>query len=361
MSSRATALIDLSALRHNYDVVRRLVGNERRIIAMIKADAYGHGLVKIASALSYVDALGVANLDEALQLRHASINTPIVVMKGFFSKEDLPLFLQYDLSPVVHHEYQLSLLENAKLQKPLDVWLKIDTGMHRLGFQKEHATEVLGRVHACSAVKKPVNLMTHLADADNPDPSFTKKQLSEFSSITKGLPGIKSIANSAAILAYPDALEDVVRPGIMLYGVSPFSNRIAREFNLKPAMQLRSKMIAIKHLKQGDQVGYGCEWTCPEDMSIGVVGIGYGDGYPRHAKNGTPVLVNGVLCPLVGRVSMDMITVDLRHQVDVNVGDDVVLWGPSLPIEKIAACADTIPYELLCRLTQRVQFKYEKS
>ena len=358
MSNRARASIDLTALRYNYDVVRRLVGNDRKIIAMIKADAYGHGLTKAALALSNADLLGVANLDEAVMLRDANIHTPIVVMTGFLSEADLPLFLQHELSPVMHHESQLTILENAKLSKPLEVWLKIDTGMHRLGFSVDRAMGVLERIRRCDVIRQPVNIMTHLADADNANQQMTKMQLSVFSDVTQDWAGIKSVSNSAGILAYQESLEDVVRPGIMLYGVSPFFDRTGLQEGLKPVMQLTSKVIAVKNLRQGDKIGYGCTWECPEDMPMGVVGIGYGDGYPRHAKNGTPVLVNGLVCSLVGRVSMDMITVDLRHQPNVTIGDEVVLWGHDLPIEKIAAFADTIPYELLCQLTQRVEFVY---
>lgn len=359
MSSRVKAFIDLSALRYNYDKVRHLVGNNRTIIAMIKADAYGHGLVKTASALSNAGAFfGVASLDEALRLRDAKCDAPIVVMTGFLSEADLPLFLQHGLSLVIHNESQLSLLENAKLSNPLNVWLKIDTGMHRLGFLQDQVMEALKRAQGCDSIVQPVNVMTHLADADNSDKHFTKAQLAAFFEITKNLPGAKSVANSAGILAHRDSLNDVVRPGIMLYGVSPFSGRTGLQEGLKPVMHLTSKIIAVKNLRKGDKVGYGCTWECPEDMKVAAVAMGYGDGYPRHAKSGTPVLVDGVMCPLVGRVSMDMITVDLRHQPNASIGDEVILWGRGLPIEKIAASSDTIAYELLCQLTRRVGFVY---
>jgi len=360
VSSRTKASVDLSALHYNCDVVRRLVGNDRTIIAMIKAGAYGHGLVKAASALSNADALGVASLDAALLLRDANIDAPIVVMLGFLSEADLTLFSQHDLSLVIHNESQLSLLEKAKLSSPLNVWLKIDTGMHRLGFAQDQAMGALDRAQKCDSIRQPVNVMTHLADADNSDKHFTEAQLSAFFEITKNFPGAKSVANSAGILAYRDSLGDVVRPGIMLYGVSPFSGRTGLQEGVKPVMHLTSKIIAIKNLQQGDKVGYGCTWECPEDMKVAVVGIGYGDGYPRHAKNGTPVLVDGIICPLVGRVSMDMITVDLRHQPNASIGDEVILWGRGLPIEKVAASSDTIAYELLCQLTQRVEFVYSE-
>jgi len=358
MSGRAKALIDLGALRNNCDVVRRLVGNDCQILAMIKADAYGHGLLKVADALSEVDALGVANLDEALLLRQRNIKTPVIVMSGFLSQEELSLFPENNLAAVVHHDAQLALLEKVSLQTPLAVWLKIDTGMHRLGFSPDNVNTVVKRLKRCASVQADFGLMTHLADADNVDRQFTQAQLSEFFEVTQSLSQLKSIANSAGILAYRESFQDMVRPGIMLYGVSPFSDRVGLDDHLQPVMHLTSQVIATKDLKQGDKVGYGCTWESPEDMRIAVVGIGYGDGYPRHAKNGTPVLINGVRCPLVGRVSMDMITVDLRHQPDVSVGDEVVLWGRGLPVETIAAAADTIAYELLCQLTRRIAFVY---
>lgn len=358
MSAGPAAYVDLSALRHNLDVIRRLTGGHRKIIAMIKAYAYGHGLLPIANALDGVDVLGVAAINEALTLRQAGISRPILVMTGFTSMDELSLCVQHQLSVVVHHPLQLDLLEKLKGSDVLEAWLKVDTGMHRLGFSINDFPKAYRRLSSISAVKQPIKIMTHLADADNVNCEFTQSQLDLFSELTDSLPGEKSISNSAAVLAYQNIQEDIVRPGIMLYGVSPFADRLASDFNLKPVMRLTSKVIAIKQLKQGDKVGYGCTWECPEDMTLGVVAIGYGDGYPRHIQHNSPVLINGVMCPIVGRVSMDMITVDLRHQKQAKVGDEVVLWGADLPIEKIAASAGAIPYELLCQLTKRVTFHY---
>lgn len=358
MIGRAMASIDLSALQHNCRVVRRLVGPDRKIVAMIKADAYGHGLLPVAKALTSVDALGVATTDEAITLRESGVMTPISVMTGFTTMEELMLFFRHQLSPVIHHPLQLEFLEKAKVSNSIAVCLKVDTGMHRLGFSIDAFKNAFERLSRISTVQQPVQLMTHLADADNPDREFTEFQIQQFSQLTQSLLGIKSIGNSAGILAYPDAWADVVRPGIMLYGVSPFSDRFAEEFNLKPAMHLRSKVITIKPLKKGDRVGYGCMWECPEDMTIAVVGLGYGDGYPWHIKNGTSVLINDTICPTVGRVSMDMMAVDIRRQPNCKIDDEVTLWGHGLPIETIAASAETIPYELLCQLTQRVKVVY---
>jgi len=354
LTSHSTASIDLSALRHNLNVVRRLVGDRRKITAMIKADAYGHGLLPVAKALTDADMLGVVTVAEALALRKANVNKPIIVMMGFTTSEELELFFQYQLSPVIHHPLQLELLERFNASQPIPVWLKVDTGMNRLGFPVDAFQNAFERLSKIKVVQQPIHLMTHLADSDRTDSDFTQRQLQLFAQLTKTLPGLKSVSNSAGILAYPNSLVDVVRPGIMLYGASPFVDRVAADFYLKPVMHLTSKIIAIKPLQQGDHVGYGCTWKCPENMNVAVVAIGYGDGYPRHIQENTPVLINRVLCPIVGRVSMDMITVDLRQQPNAQIGDEVVLWGRGLSIEKIALSAGTIPYELLCQLTQRV-------
>ncbi len=356
MSRGAVATINLSALRNNFSCLRALV-NQRSILAMIKSNGYGHGLLRVAKTLSDADAFGVACLEEALTLRENGIETPIVVMGGFYEANELPDFLKHDLGVVVHRPDQIDLLEKNKLSKPLSVWLKIDTGMHRLGFPADQTTAVYQRLRAIEAVKKPVRIMTHLADADNPDRAFTEAQIKKFAEITHAISAPKSILNSAGIVAYPDALADWVRPGIMLYGVSPFSQRSGIEMGLRPVMTLSAKLIAVKHCRPGDAIGYGCTWHCEEDMPIGIVGIGYGDGYPRHAKSGTPTWLNGKICPLVGRVSMDMIAIDLRARPNAEVGDRVILWGDHLPIEQVATASDTIGYELLCGVTPRVTFR----
>lgn len=354
MSRGTVARIDLQALQHNFQQVRSRVDSNSKIIAMVKADAYGHGLLPVADALPEADAFGVAILKEALALRQAGITQSIVVMTGFSSVDELQQMVEHDLATVVHAPFQLDLLESVSLKAPLSVWFKIDTGMHRLGFSAAQVEDAYQRLLACKSVKKPLCVMTHLADADNKENDFTQEQIRVFSELTDALDGAKSISNSAAIFSQSNPSADWVRPGIMLYGASPFAGSVGEKENLRPVMTLQSKLIAVKHLKKGDRVGYGCTWTCPEDMPVGVVAIGYGDGYPRHAKSGTPVLVNGVECPLVGRVSMDMITVDLRAQVDAKVGDVVTLWGEGLPVERIAEGVGTISYELLCQVTSRV-------
>ena len=362
--TRATrAVIDLAALRHNLQVSRQAAPNSRHM-AIIKAHAYGHGMVRIAQALDEADAFGVALLEEAIPLREAGVSKPILLLEGFTSAEDLTLIRGYNLDCVVHHESQLRILEAAS-GDPIRVWLKIDTGMHRLGFNTAEAKSVYQRLQNCAMVKQPITLMTHLANADDLDDSFSEQQLKTFYEAiafadvdSADIPC--SIANSAGVLGWPASHADWVRPGIMLYGVSPFVGKHAGGHELQPVMTLESELIAINNFRQGDRIGYGGSWTCPQDMPVGVVAIGYGDGYPRHARPGTPVLVNGQRVQLIGRVSMDMVTVDLRQQAKAAVGDPVILWGRGLPVEEVADYASTIGYELLCSVTSRVRFDYNE-
>lgn len=354
--NRAMATIDLQALKHNFARVKEIVP-QSFILAMIKSNGYGHGLLRVAKTLTLANAFGVACVDEALLLRENGITTPIVVVCGFCDRTELGEFIRHNLVAVVHHSYQVNLLEKNKTSSPLQVWLKIDTGMHRLGFSIETATSAYDRLSACLSVHKPIGLMTHLADADNKDRSFTEQQISQFTEIAKNRNVKKSVVNSAGVLAYPTAFFDWIRPGIMLYGVSPFSWKTEMTQNLKPVMTLSAKIIAIKNCRPGDVIGYGCTWRFSENTPIGIVSIGYGDGYPCHAPSGTPTLLHGKICPLIGRVSMDMIAIDLRHELHAKIGDKVILWGNGLPIEQIAEWAGTIGYELLCKITQRVQFR----
>jgi alanine racemase len=353
MSRPAKITINLSALRQNYQQVKALASYSR-VLAMVKSNGYGHGIVRIAQGLLEADAFGVACIEEGMLLRNAGINNPIVLMEGLFEPTELPLAVQHNFTLVVHHREQIEMLEQQTELKPLSVWLKIDTGMHRLGFHPDEALQAYSRLTHCSAVQKPIGLMTHFAESDSLERAHTLKQIELFDTTTVNLVGPRSLANSAGIIAWPSAHGDWVRPGIMLYGVSPFSGHRGVEHHLQPVMSLSSKLIAIHRIAKGERIGYGGTWTSPEDMLVGVVGIGYGDGYPWRAKSGIPVLVNGRPCPLVGRVAMDMLTVDLRTQPDAKVGDSVLLWGPGLPVEVIAEQSGTSPYELLTRITQRV-------
>lgn len=355
----ALAEIDLSALTHNLSTIRSLVGH-RKILAMIKSDGYGHGAVRVAQMLQEADGFGVAALDEAIMLRHAGIFQPIVVMSQFTQSQELKYINEFHLSVVIHHPYQIKLLEEfnlkTRVKHPISIWLKIDSGMCRLGFQPEEVKTAWQSLQNLSCIKKPFGLMTHFASADLKDDAFTLRQNDQFQQAIANLPGERSICNSAGILHYRQFAEDWVRPGLILYGVSPFADCVGTDLNLRPAMTLRSRLIAIKKVQTEDRVGYGGRYCCPETMPIGMVGIGYGDGYPVSAQNGTPVLINGVICPIIGRVSMDMLTVDLRPCSDAKIGDPVILWGQGLPIEYISRAANTISYELLCHMGERVRF-----
>lgn len=353
----ARLVIDTLALRHNVQRVRDNAPASR-LIAMVKADAYGHGALAVAEALPNADAFGVAFLEEALALRAADIRQPIAVLEGLFSREEMEAALQHQLMIVVHQEQQLQLLEQCRSAGKVQVWLKADTGMHRLGFPPEMVPQVFQRLLACSSVES-VGLLSHFAAADNPESPQTTQQITCFQDLHRRMQAVSpykvptSLCNSAGILAWPAVHGDWVRPGIMLYGSSPFAAESADSLGLRPVMTLSSRLIAVNPLKKGESVGYGATWTAERDTRIGVVAIGYGDGYPRTARNGTPVLVNGHIVPLAGRVSMDMITVDLGD-LPVEVGAPCVLWGEGLPVDEVAACAGTLSYELFCKVTARV-------
>ena len=354
--SRATgAIIDLSALRHNLKRVRELAPRSR-VMAVVKANAYGHGIAAASQALYDADAYAVASLEEALAIRHAGLTHPIVLLEGVFGAAELGAAAEAGCEMVVHDAYQLKLIEACPLRSALAVWLKVDSGMNRLGFPLEAVGEARKRLQAAPAVRLPLRLMTHLACADETSNPQTARQLDAFAAATVGMEAERSIANSAGILAWPQSHADWVRPGSMLYGASPFPDRCGADDGLKPAMTMGTALIAVKTLKQGEAVGYGGAFVAPADMRLGIAAIGYGDGYPRHAPTGTPVLVNGIRAPLVGRVAMDMIAVDLDSVPGATVGDPVIAWGPGLPVEEIARAAGTIPLELLCGVTQRVRF-----
>jgi alanine racemase len=356
MTRPACAHIDRGALRHNLARVRQAAPSSR-VIAVIKANAYGHGLVPVAQALAGADGFGVVGLEEAVSLREAGLEQRIVLLEGLFSVDDIALVCGYRLDLVIHATYQIELLERARLTRPVDIWLKVDTGMHRLGFAPGQVETALARLQALPQIGT-VRFMTHFARADETDADATAAQIADFTAAVGAHRGERSLANSAAVLAWPAGHADWVRPGIMLYGASPLAGRSAAELDLQPAMSLKSALIAITECRKGDAVGYGGDWICPADMRIGIAAIGYGDGYPRHAPGGTPVLVNGRRAALAGRVSMDMICIDLRDAPDADVGADVTLWGDGLPVDDIARAAGTISYELLSGISRRVQYRY---
>lgn len=355
MTRLARATVDLGALRHNLAMARHSAPSTR-VVAVLKANGYGHGLLQVAAALAQADAFAVSCIEEASRLRAAGYRHRIILLAGYFEPAELPLFAQYALDPVIHAEWQLPPLERSTLQRPLDVWLKVDTGMHRLGFSPGRVREVYRRLRAMPAVAS-IRFMTHLARADDRRDPTTQVQLEAFAAACQGLPGERSIANSAATLAWPQSHADWVRPGIMLYGCSPFKDGLDCPI-LQPAQTLEARLMAVNHYRPGDRIGYGGIYACPEAMPVGIVSIGYGDGYPRHAPSGTPLLLAGREVALVGRVSMDMLCVDLRSVPNARVGDLVVLWGEDLPAGRVAEHCGTIAYELLCKITSRVQFRY---
>jgi alanine racemase len=357
MTRPTRAIIDTTALRNNLQRVKACAPYQH-IMAVIKANAYGHGAIKVANILEPdVEAFAVSSFEEALQLREAGIIKPIVLLEGFFHPDELPVIAKQGLHIVIHTPFQLEHLVRADLEPPINIWLKVDTGMHRLGFAPNDIEPIYKYLKQCPQIAQPIRLMSHLACADERNNPATQAQTQIFLALARHLEVEASLSNSAGILGWPHTHADWVRPGIMLYGVSPFNDSIAKEEGLHPVMQLQSALISVKRVRQGEGIGYGATWQCPQTMPIGVIAIGYGDGYPRHAPSGTPVLVNGRRVPLVGRVSMDMITVDLRSQPNARVGDPVVLWGKNLPAEEIATLSGTIAYELFCHISSRVRME----
>ena len=351
----ACATIHLGALRDNLRRVREF-GPGTRVMAVVKADGYGHGLERVARALDAADAFGVAGIADGQRLRAAGVAQRIVVLSGHDEPGDLAEMRRLRLDTVVHNDAQLEALAAGRDGRPLRVWLKLDTGMHRLGFAPERAREVHARLRAMPSVEDGVLLMTHFANSDVFDDALTTRQIECFERATSGLDGECSLSNSAAILGWPQAHGQWVRAGGALYGISVVAGKIGADFGFRPAMTLSTKLIAINRVRKGEHVGYAATWAAPEDLDIGVAAIGYGDGYPRHAESGTPVLINGTSASVIGRVSMDLITIDLRAHPNAKIGDPVVLWGHGLPVETVAAHAGTIGYELTCGVTRRVRF-----
>ena len=360
MARAATATINLDAIRHNYRLAKS-VAPEQQAIAIIKADGYGHGAIKLAEALeNEADAFGVACIEEAMELRAAGITLPILLLEGFFAANELEYISNNNLWCAVHSLFQIDQIAAADIATPITVWLKMDSGMHRLGVQPEEYKEAYDKLVALPQVKEVV-LMTHFSSADEPELDTTSNQIKLFDETTAGIDAPVSLANSAGTLAHTDARRSWQRPGIMLYGATPFETSQELADQLKPAMTLSSKVIAIRDLQPGDAVCYSCTWVCDKPTRVGTVAMGYADGYPRHAKNGTPVLVNGKPSQIMGRVSMDMLAVDLTDIPDAEVGAYVELWGENLLASDVAKHCDTIPYTLFTGITRRVHKKYIES
>ncbi len=367
------ASLDLSALENNLRVARR--ATSARIMSVIKADGYGHGLMRAADALAATDGYALLDLADAVRLREAGYRQTILLLEGFFSAEELPVIAEYDLTCVIHSPWQIALLDAYPASGSLDVWLKVNSGMNRLGFAPQQVAQSMEQLRRHRAVRE-ITLMTHFANAD--EARGIAEPLALFNDLAAPYRVARSLANSAALLRYPEAHGDWVRPGIMLYGASPFAPDIGEQFSaqqlgLKPAMTLSSRIIATQDLRAGDEVGYGALFRADHPMRIGIVACGYADGYPRSAPcgrvepeapgtrrptlggwNGTPVLVDGQRTRTVGRVSMDMLCVDLSTLPGADVGSPVVLWGEGMPIEEVARAAGTVSYELMCALTTRV-------
>ncbi|MBQ4844199.1 alanine racemase [Pseudoalteromonas sp. MMG005] len=356
----ATAEIDLSALSYNLKRTKALAPNSK-VMAVLKANAYGHGLVTIAQHLHEADAFAVARIDEALALRAGGVTKPIVLLEGFFNQSDVSILLANNFQTIIHDENQLVMLEQAQLDSPIATWLKVDTGMHRLGIAPAQLNAFYQRLKKTENAKPAVYLMTHFPCADDVKNDRTAQQIREFKQLTLNYNEPLCLANSAGILGWRDSHCDWIRPGLMIYGVSPMLHCIGRDHGLKAVMRLTTKVIAIRSILSGEYVGYGGRWQSEKNTQLAIVAMGYGDGYPRHAKHGTPVVIKGERYGIVGSVSMDMITVDIGgNDGMIQVGDEVEMWGRALPVEEVAACADTIPYELLCNITPRVSYEYIK-
>ncbi|MEO6078854.1 MAG: alanine racemase [Steroidobacteraceae bacterium] len=347
------AEVSAGALRGNLARIREAAPRSR-VMAVVKANAYGHGLVPTALCLADADAFAVARLEEAIALRGAGVRKPIVLLEGVFDAGQLAEAARQNLEIVVHESEQLALLERAPAGHRFVVWLKIDTGMNRLGFRAQQVAAALTSLTSMGEHLHELRLLTHFASADEHDNPLTAAQLTRFAELTRGLTLTRSLANSAAVFAFPASHADWVRPGLALYGVSPFSDRVGSDLGLVAAMRLVSTVIAVREVPAGETVGYGGTWRAARDSQVAIVAGGYGDGLPRMLPNGTPVLVHGRRASLAGRVSMDMIAVDVTGVGNVQVGDAALLWGPELPVEEIAAHAGTIGYELLCGVSQRV-------
>lgn len=355
MARSIVANISQAAIKHNLNRIRTMAPG-KKVIAMVKANGYGHGMLTVAKAIPDVDAFGVASIEEGIQLREGGIKTDIILMEGLFSEEELELVEHYDFIQVVHSDYQVKFLKKSLY--PFKIWLKINTGMNRLGVSSEHFTSLYDEILQLKHINL-IGFMTHFAKADDKQSDMTQRQSDLFFKTVGHRPGLHSLCNSAGIVHWPKSHGDWVRPGLILMGASPFADCMGPELGLKPAMTLASQLIAIQWVKPNETVGYAGTWiNVAEQRLIGIVAAGYGDGYPWHAQNGTPVLIKGQKVPLVGRVSMDMIAVDLtsiyNQNISLNIGDRAVLWGDNLPIEEVAAFASTVPWELFCRLTERV-------
>jgi alanine racemase len=358
MSRAALAILSTENLLHNLDVIKNHA-QDSQVIAMIKANGYGHGLRSTALRLEkYVYSFGVASIDEAIALRKVNIKIPITLMEGVFEPNELLIAACENFHVVFHDATQLEWLKTSSLPCQLTAWLKVDTGMGRLGFTPRYADNAYMQLASNPQIKQPIGIMSHFACADEIAHPLNQQQINNFTQFIQHKAGLKSFCNSAAIFSFKDHHYDIVRPGLALYGVSPIPNISAADLGLKPVMTLQTRLMAVRDIQKDSSLGYGARFRCPNDMRVGVIAMGYGDGYPRTARDGTPILVNGMRCPLVGRVSMDMITVDVTNCPEAKVDDPVVLWGNGLPIEEVSQYTDQCPYDMLTAVQSRVRFHW---
>lgn len=360
----AVANIHLHPLSHNYRIAQSLCPTGGQALAVVKADGYGHGAVAVAEALAMdAPAYGVACIEEALELRAAGIAAPILLLEGFFTADEIPLMIEHRFWTMIHCPEQLETLvqqlNNSSVTRPISVWLKVDTGMHRLGFSVEQADTACRQLLSLPNVSD-LCLMTHFANADLEQPTGVSQsqQLQRFQAFANKYSLPTSVANSAAMLSYPNARLNWQRPGIMLYGASPLEKPSSFCQQLQPVMHLESAVIATRWIDSGESVGYGSRFTATQPTRVATVAIGYADGYPRQAREGTPVAIDGKITQLIGRVSMDMITVDITHIPEAGVGSKAQLWGDLVSANQVARCCDTIAYHLFTGVTKRVPRRY---
>ena len=366
MTPSARARINLGAVRFNLELISSLVP-EAPVMAVVKGNAYGHGIVACARVLAAADCLAVARLFEARQLRDAGITAPIVLLGGPVSNHDLEIAAQLGLALCIHNNEQVEWLARYGGES-FSIWVKVDTGMHRLGFSPPECRAILDRLGNMDSVND-VSVMTHFANADDPGDATTARQVERFEEAIADFDGSVSLANSGALFGFADVLDRFaqrhpnrriwIRPGIALYGVSPLNGQTAADLGLRPAMEFESRLISVKRLAAGGKVGYGGSWQAPHDTVIGTVAAGYGDGYSRFTAGGTPIRINGREVPVVGRISMDLLAVDLGHNAADEVGDQALLWGAALPVENVAANAGTAAYQLITGVSHREPPLYE--
>ncbi len=361
MARKTLCTLSTANLLHNVEIIKSKAPKSK-ILAMVKANGYGHGIRSVSQRLQgHVDGLGVASIDEALALRQAGVSTPITLIEGVFAPDELVTAAESGFSVVFHSGHQIEWLRATRLPKPITAWLKLNTGMGRLGFDNEAAEAALEELSKNRSIIHPVGIVSHFSCADEPEHNLNAKQITTFRAFADTKPGPKSLCNSAGIFAFPDVHFDMVRPGIALYGSSPIAGKSASDLGLKPVMTFQTEIIALQKFKRGEAVGYGASYVCPEDMSVGIAAFGYGDGYPRMVRQGASVLIDGELCPIVGRIAMDMAAIDLRACANAQIGERVTLWGAGLPVEHLADYCDRISYDLLTGVQNRVRFKWDDS